>query len=48
LGRRGDGQQEFVDLKEVPEKVTGSIEMLARNGVHLATLMAQYAYPRTD
>ena len=47
VGEAMDGKN-FVDLKQVPEKVTGSIEMLARNSVHLVTLLAQNAYPGAE
>lgn len=39
------GSTNFVDLTEVPEKVTTTIDMLARNTAHLATLLRVNAYP---
>lgn len=39
------GSVNFVDLKKIPNVVTESAEMLARNTVHLATLLANKAYP---
>lgn len=39
------GSTNFVDLDEVPEVVTKSVEMLARNTAHLARLLADNAYP---
>ncbi|MGO4440947.1 flavodoxin family protein [Rhizobium sp. RAF56] len=42
------GSVNFADLKKVPDVVTQSIEMLARNAVHLATLLDEQAYPGND
>ncbi|EUB97843.1 NADPH-dependent FMN reductase [Rhizobium sp. CF080] len=39
------GSTNFVDLDEVPEVVTTSVEMLARNTAHLAKLLKQNEYP---
>lgn len=39
------GSTNFVDLDEVPEVVTKSVEMLARNAAHLARLLADDEYP---
>ena len=39
------GSVNFADLKKVPEVVTKSVEMLARNAVHLATLLDEQGYP---
>jgi len=39
------GSTNFVDLKQVPEEVTKSIGMLAKNTAHLAGLLAHHAYP---
>jgi multimeric flavodoxin WrbA len=39
------GSTNFVDLDPVPDKVTESIEMLARNTAHLAGLLSKSAYP---
>jgi len=42
------GSVNFADLKKVPDVVTESVEMLARNAVHLATLLDEQAYPGKD
>ncbi len=39
------GSVDFVDLKQVPEKVTQSATMAASNAAHLARLLNQDAYP---
>jgi multimeric flavodoxin WrbA len=39
------GSTNFVDLEEVPQKVTTTVDMLARNTVHLARLLQQNPYP---
>lgn len=39
------GSTNFVDLDEVPEVVTTSVEMLVRNTAHLAKLLKQNEYP---
>lgn len=39
------GSTNFVDLKKVPEVVTKSVEMLARNVAHLARILADNEYP---
>lgn len=39
------GSTNFVDLEEVPEVVTKSVEMLARNTAHLARLLTDDEYP---
>ncbi|ASV87967.1 putative nADPH-dependent FMN reductase (plasmid) [Ochrobactrum quorumnocens] len=39
------GSTDFVDLTEVPEVVSNAVDMLTRNAVHLATLMAKNPYP---
>lgn len=39
------GSTNFVDLKEIPKKVTATVAMLARNAVHLATLLKASQYP---
>lgn len=35
----------FTDLEQIPEKVTSTVAMLARNTVHLATLLKASQYP---
>jgi|TARA_R110002051_G_scaffold45962_4_gene92511 multimeric flavodoxin WrbA len=35
----------FADLEQIPEKVTSTVAMLARNTVHLATLLKANQYP---
>jgi multimeric flavodoxin WrbA len=39
------GSTNFVDLEKVPEEVTGAIDMLARNTVHLSKLLGRDPYP---
>lgn len=39
------GSTNFVDLPDVPEKVTTTVAMLARNTVHLAKLLKDSQYP---
>lgn len=39
------GSVDFVDLKQVPEKVSQSATMAASNAAHLAGLLKQNAYP---
>ncbi len=39
------GSVDFIDLDPVPEKVTGVIDTLARNAVHLAERLAASGYP---
>ncbi|MDX3925714.1 MAG: flavodoxin family protein [Shinella sp.] len=39
------GSTNFVDLPSPPETVTKTIEMLARNTAHLATLLKESGYP---
>jgi hypothetical protein len=39
------GSTNFVDLPQVPEKVSTTIEMLARNTVHLARLLKDKPFP---
>jgi multimeric flavodoxin WrbA len=39
------GSVNFVDLKEVPDVVTNTISMLARNTAHLANLLKASQYP---
>src|SRR5690606_23899995 len=39
------GSVNFVDLEEVPDVVTNTISMLARNTAHLATLLKASQYP---
>ncbi|WP_312407327.1 flavodoxin family protein [Rhizobium sp.] len=39
------GSTNFVDLPEVPEKVTTTVAMLARNTAHLAKLLKDSQYP---
>lgn len=39
------GSTDFADLDEVPENVTRSVEMLARNTVHVARLLKAAPYP---
>lgn len=39
------GSTNFVDLEEIPDVVTKTIEMLARNTVHVANLLKQSHYP---
>ncbi len=39
------GSTNFVDLEKVPDVVTKTIDMLARNTVHLAKLLGQNQYP---
>ena len=39
------GSTNFVDLEKVPEVVTKSVAMLARNAAHLARLLASDEYP---
>ena len=39
------GSVNFVDLDAVPDVVTTSVQMLARNTVHLARLLKENAYP---
>ncbi|NLR97182.1 flavodoxin family protein [Rhizobium sp. P38BS-XIX] len=39
------GSTNFVDLKEIPKKVTTAVAMLARNTVHLASLLKASQYP---
>ena len=41
------GKQDFKDLPEVPEKVAGTLNTLARNAAHLARLLAENPYPGT-
>ncbi|MGE7367458.1 flavodoxin family protein [Neorhizobium sp. NPDC001467] len=39
------GSTNFVDLEQVPDVVTGTIDMLARNAAHLAALLKERQYP---
>lgn len=39
------GSKDFVDLEDVPEVVTTTVDMLARNTIHLATLLRGNHYP---
>lgn len=39
------GSVDFADLDEVPEKVTGVVETLARNAAHLAGQLSTSGYP---
>jgi len=39
------GSTNFVDLEKVPDVVTTSVEMLARNAAHLARLLKDNQYP---
>lgn len=39
------GDKDFVDFKKPPETVTTMVSMLARNTVHLATLLKHKQYP---
>lgn len=39
------GSTNFVDLKTVPDVVTGAVDMLARNTIHLARLLKAEQYP---
>ena len=39
------GSTNFADLDKVPKVVTTSVEMLARNTVHLANLLKAKQYP---
>ncbi|OCI99625.1 flavodoxin [Rhizobium sp. AC27/96] len=39
------GSTNFVDLEKVPEEVSGAIDMLARNTVHLSKLLERDPYP---
>jgi len=39
------GSVDFKDLPKVPDKVTQTVEMLASNTHHLATLLAEKAFP---
>lgn len=39
------GKVDFKDLPEVPDKVTQTVEMLASNSHHLATLLAEKPFP---
>lgn len=39
------GSTDFKDLDSVPEKVTTTVDMVARNTVHLARLLADNPYP---
>jgi multimeric flavodoxin WrbA len=39
------GSVDFKDLDEVPEKVTGVVETLARNAAHLASQLSSNGYP---
>ncbi|WP_426265826.1 flavodoxin family protein [Sphingomonas sp. LHG3443-2] len=39
------GKVDFKDLPEVPDKVTQTVEMLASNSHHLATLLADKPFP---
>lgn len=42
------GHVDFKDLPEVPDKVTETVEMLASNSHHLATLLADKPYPGVE
>lgn len=42
------GSTNFVDLEEVPDVVTESVAMLARNAAHLARLLAVEEYPGAE
>ncbi len=42
------GKIDFKDLPEVPEKVTQTVEMLASNSNHLATLLADKPFPGVE
>lgn len=42
------GKIDFKDLPEVPEKVTQTVEMLASNSHHLATLLADKPFPGVE
>jgi multimeric flavodoxin WrbA len=42
------GSTNFVDLDDVPEVVTTTVDMLARNTVHLAGLLKEKQYPGED
>lgn len=42
------GKVDFKDLPQVPDKVTETVEMLASNSHHLATLLAEKAYPGVE
>ena len=42
------GKIDFKDLPEVPEKVTQTVEMLASNSHHLATLLADNPFPGVE
>jgi len=39
------GSTNFVDLEDVPEVVTTTVDMLAKNTVHVARLLKQQQYP---
>jgi multimeric flavodoxin WrbA len=39
------GDKDYKDLKKVPEVVANANKMLARNTIHLATLLKAHAYP---
>jgi multimeric flavodoxin WrbA len=39
------GSVNFVDLEKVPDVVTRSVEMLARNAAHIAALLRESEYP---
>lgn len=39
------GAKNFVDLPQVPDKVSTTVEMLARNTVHLARLLKENMFP---
>jgi hypothetical protein len=39
------GSTNFIDLDKVPEVVTTTVDMLARNTAHLAKLLKQNEYP---
>ncbi|WP_267553102.1 flavodoxin family protein [Rhizobium rhizogenes] len=39
------GSTNFIDLEKMPDEVTGAVEMLARNTVHLSNLLERDPYP---
>ncbi|ASW09503.1 MULTISPECIES: NAD(P)H-dependent oxidoreductase [unclassified Rhizobium] len=39
------GSTNFIDLEAVPDKVTSTVNMLARNTAHLARLLSESQYP---
>ncbi len=42
------GSTNFIDLETIPDKVTDTVNMLARNTVHLARLLKGSQYPGID